>query len=151
MLNIKFISILLFVSFIGCSTDSGSDSLTKEELLIGSWKVTSAVIDSTNTPVTVPGLGQISATFTTTSYTYTYPEVNEQGQPTSNTASVTGTWSFNEDYSMLTLVPPANSNFPTLEWEIITLSIGILNTRFEQRSAADPTQTSTYEINYILD
>ena len=143
--------IVLLLLLAGCSDDPVSEELSPEELLLGTWKVNSAVIDGQNQPVTNPGLGQISATFQEESYNYVFPETSSIGLPTGNTVTTSGTWSFNSDNTLLTLTPVAGSQLPTLEWEIISLSPGILNTRFEQPNPANGGQTSNFEINYSLD
>ena len=143
--------IVLLLLLAGCSDDPVSEELTPEELLLGTWKVSSAAIDGQSQPVTNPGLGQISADFQEESYSYIYPETSPLGLPTGNTITTNGTWSFNNDHTLLTLTPAAGSELPTLEWEVISISIGILNTKFEQPNPATGGQTSTFEINYSLD
>lgn len=142
--------LILILLLAGCSDDPVSEDLTPSELLLGTWKVSSAVIDGQTQPVTNPGLGQISASFEKESYSYIFPETTDTGLPTGNTVTTSGTWSFNNDHTLLTLTPVTGSQLPTLVWEIVSLSPGILNTSFEQPNPANGGQVSTFEINYSL-
>lgn len=134
---------------LSCSSDSDNKELSKTELLQGRWKVTLASIDGTVYPVTTPGFGQIRAIFDGSNYTYIFPALDANNNPTANNDSNEGPWRFNSTETTITLDRSSDSQ-PDFEWEILQLSLGTLKTRYTAPKAGSTTETSVYEITYTL-
>ncbi len=137
--------------FVGCSDVSGvSEPLTPEDLILGSWQVSAATIDGEVYPVTIPGLGQIEAIFHESGVEYIYPGVNANGIPTGETDTLTGEWHFNEDHSMLYITNISEGFSSDMEWSVIRIGVGLLQTTYNGPSITNPNTTVTYDITYQL-
>ncbi len=136
--------------FLGCDSVGSTEQLSPEELIQGSWQVSFATIDGEVYPVTVPGLGQIQAIFNENNVEYTYPAVDENGLPTGQTDTLNGDWSFNDEHSRLIISNIGNGIVSEMEWVIVNIGVGLLQTSYEGPSAFNPALTSTYEITYRL-
>lgn len=145
----SIVIITLLLSLNACSTDSGSDQLSPEELIEGRWVLQSAIIDGNGQPITTPGLGQIALTVNSGNYTYIYPELGSNNLPNGQTDTLSGTWEFSSDYSTFTLDRSDYQQEPFV-WEILRLSNGVFDTQYVERSAAGGAGTSTYNFTYRL-
>lgn len=142
----------IIVFGVSCGNVIGTPELPpSEELIQGTWQVFDVIVDGQNFPVTNPGAGQIQVTFEDYDVEYIYPELNENQLPTSNSDTLWGDWSFNDDESLVTIANFSEDEpSKTLEWEIVSLGIGLLHTRFYERSPTSPDDIITYEFIYRL-
>lgn len=129
LFRIFSVSILLTLSYSCTSAVEPVEELTKSDFLQGTWVVQQAIINEDEVPVTSPGLGQIEATFEGDRYKYVFPEIGTNGFPTGNTDFIEGTWSFNDSEDTI-LIDRSASQEEALEWKIINLSNGILDTEY---------------------
>lgn len=148
-------TLVLFITFglavAGCSdTTSTTSEQDPTVLILGTWTVTEATIDSQSYPVSTPGFGQVQATFDTDFFTYIYPQLHpETGFPTGETDTVTAVWAFNDDHSLLTISNPID-NTVIFEWNILRLQVGVLSTTYKAQSAMNANVISDYAISYKL-
>ncbi len=148
----KYSAILIgtILLFAGCDSVGSSEQLPPEELIQGSWQVSFATIDGQVYPVTVPGFGQIQAIFDESNVEYIFPGIDANGLPTAQTDTLRGNWNFNENYSTLYITNIGNELVAQMEWSIINIGVGLLQTSYDGPSATNPAVTATYEITYRL-
>ena len=142
----SLVVLIAVLFFIQCKSTSGDD-FTNAELLVGTWTVSSASIDGTPYPVTNPGLLQVQAIFGETSFQYNYPQVVD-GIPNGNVDVLTGTWTLNEDETVINIVPTGSTE-AILVWNIDRLAVGTLEVTFQQQSMTGEGY-STYNLVYSL-
>lgn len=136
---------------VNCSDVSGvSEPLSPEELIVGSWQVSNASIDGQIYPVTNPGFGQIQAIFDESNVTYIFPGVDANGLPTAQTDTLRGDWNFNGDYSKLFITNIPNELVSEMEWGIMNIGVGLLQTTYVGPSPLNQSVTANYEITYRL-
>lgn len=138
--------ILAVFTLVQCKSATNTE-FTTDELLIGTWTVSSATIDDVLYPVTNPGLLQVQAIFTETSFQYIYPQTTN-GLPNGNTDTLSGTWELNEDETIINITPTGATE-AILVWNIDRLAVGTLEVTFLQQSLSGE-GTSTYHLVYSL-
>lgn len=149
----KYSTLFLGALFLvyGCSDVSGvSEQQTPEELIIGTWQVSSASIDGQVYPVTNPGFGQIQATFSEDGVEYILPGVDANGIPTIQTDTLNGDWNFNDAHTMLYITNIAGSFTTDMEWSVVNIGVGLLQTSYVGPNPTDFSSTATYDITYRL-
>lgn len=146
----QFYIIILSLFLIHCGNTIGTPELPQpEELILGTWEVFDASIDGQKFPITNPGFGQIQTTFMESTVEHIYPKIDERGLPSILADTLYGPWYFNDDYSMVSLFDEDGLD-NSFDWDVVELGVGILHTRFVERSPADTTTLSTYDIIYRL-
>ena len=150
MKRVSIFLIFIFSTLTGCLEAPVTASFTPDELVLGSWKVTKAVVGGVEYPVYNPGLGQIEVEFAPTEYTFVYPLINEAGQLSGETDTVSGRWEFANDFTIMNLYDSIVQDSITMNMEIKELKPGIFKTLYYGQSVVDPTQLTTYEIDYAL-
>lgn len=118
--SILLISLVLAMGCDDSSTNSAGQ--TKTELLIGSWKINRAFLESSDITAQVQIM---KATFTATEYSYTFPSEANVSVPDTQT----GTWSWNETETQI-ILDRSNYDLEPWSWNLIILTPGNLQTSY---------------------
>ena len=120
----SFLLLVIAISFaLSCEdTSTKSSGQSKTALLIGSWKINRAFLESSDI---TPQVQIMRATFTETEYSYTFPSQANVTVPDTQT----GTWSWNETETQI-ILDRTNYNLQPWSWNVILLTPGNLQTSY---------------------
>ena len=147
---LAYLTILVFVA-ISCSTDSGTETLSVKEKILGTWIVQSAVVNGSAISIQGTPFELVEARFQEDSYLYIFPKVLDNGLVSSTeTDQISGSWELNEEGTKIYL-DRSDYGQSTFEWDILELSVGNMRTRYYEMAAGSESDTSEYIITYQLD